>query len=281
MGFGIYTRLCRAAHFVKHVNIFSTIYWNFKLFPFKTARLLPVFIGYNVDIKGYTGGGISIQSNFVHRGMIKIGITELPIFPANGVHTMLRFQGGSKIVFGNNISIYKGCSIVASYGSTIEIGDDVVINMDTLIYSNNNIKIGNHVRIGWSSQIYDTSIHLMVETHTGNISTSQHEVLISDNVWLANHVTLAPGAKIPPFTTVAACSLVNKDFLNETTVGGLIVGAPAKFRDLGKIRIWNELIEWHLKNKFINEKRAVMNINEIGLSQTPFDATRNILYTSK
>lgn len=280
MGLGIYTRICRLAHLVKRVNLFATAYWNFRLFPYKIAKTLPILIGYNVDLINLKKGSISIRSNSIYRGMVKIGITDFPIFPAKKVHTMLRLQGGSKIVLGENITINKGCSIVASYGSTMEMGNDVWINMNSLIYCTNSVKIGNHVRVGWCSQIYDTSVHFMVERETGNVSTTQNEILISDNVWIANHATIAPGTKIPPFTTVASCSLVNKNFMHETAVGGLLAGMPAKFKDIGKIRIWNEQIEGQLKHIFISEHRTTVNVDEIGQSQFPFDANKNILYVS-
>lgn len=44
-----------------HVDLYATLKWNFKIFPFKIARKLPLFLGYNVDIQNYSGGGGPIE----------------------------------------------------------------------------------------------------------------------------------------------------------------------------------------------------------------------------
>lgn len=140
--------------------------------------------------------------------------------------------------------------MIATVGGSIEFGNDVLMNMHGLVYSNASVKIGNHVSFGWYCQVYDSSVHFMVDVNTGEIKDSKKPIVISDNVWMANHVTIAPGAAIPPFTTVAAMSLVNKDFLAYDMPGGLLVGSPAKYKNIGKVRILNESLEWRIKTYF-------------------------------
>lgn len=49
----------------KDVDLLATLKWNYKLFPFSVARKIPLFIGYNVDITGYSAnkanGGYFIE----------------------------------------------------------------------------------------------------------------------------------------------------------------------------------------------------------------------------
>lgn len=253
-GFGILSRLKWLRNESRYVNFFATIYWNFRIFPFSIARRLPIFIGHHVDIVNYEKGSIRLSDANPTRGTVELGISRYPIFPAKGLHTLLRFQGGGKVVFGRDVRITTGCSIIASAGGSVEFGNDVFVNMHSLIYSNASVKIGNHVRFGWYNQIYDSSVHFMVDIHTGEVKDSKNTVIIHNNVWIANHVTIAPGAVIPAFTTVAATSLVNKDFSEFNTPGGLLVGSPARYKDIGKVRIVNEDLEWRIKTHFRNIK---------------------------
>lgn len=268
----------------KDVDIIRTIYWNFRFFPFEIARKAPLFLGYNVDIINAKGGKICINSDEIQRGMIKIGITPFPTFPSKGLRSMIRFQGNSTITFGKDVSLMKGCSLVATYGGKITFGNDILINQHLLIYCNSSIEICNHVRIGWRVQIYDTPVHCVIDTATGEIKAPNKSVLISDNTWIGNHATISAGAQIPPFTIVASHSLVNKDFMQSpgSVIGGMLSGTPAKYRSTGKVRLVNDSIEGLLKTKFFGEnKRSSANVSELGYVSSPLNGDENILYRSK
>lgn len=279
-GFGILSRLKRWRHEARSVDFFATIYWNFRIFPFSIARRLPIFIGHHVDIVNYEKGCIQLSDPTPKRGSVELGVTRYPTFPVKGLHTLFRFQGGGKIILGQDVRINAGCALIATVGGSIEFGNDVLMNMHGLVYSNASVKIGNHVSFGWYCQVYDSSVHFMVDVNTGEIKDSKKPIVISDNVWMANHVTIAPGAAIPPFTTVAAMSLVNKDFLAYDMPGGLLVGSPAKYKNIGKVRILNESLEWRIKTYFRENCRGGISliINMLDLTQKPLDADSNPLY---
>lgn len=273
------SRISHIVEIAKDVNILSTIYWNFRFFPWQVARKLPVYIGYNVDIMHFERGNVTLSSDAIKRGMIKIGITSAPTFPSNGLHTLIRFHGNSSITFGRDVVINKGCSVIATYGGNIQIGDDVFINQYSLIYCNSSVKIGNYVSIGWSVQIYDTAVHYMVDINTGQIKNPAHPVIISDNVWICNHATISAGAKIPPSTVVSAHSLVNKDFMGVGFVGGMLYGTPAKYKQIDKVRIENYVIENQLKWHYFGEKKLMqVNITDLGYELLPRDGGHNVVH---
>ena len=286
-GFGILSKLKWLRNESRYVNFLATIYWNFRIFPFAKACRLPILVGHIVDIVNYEKGCITLSDPNPRRGTVEIGISRFPIFPAKGLHTLVRFQGGGKVIFGHEVRIATGCSLVASVGGTIVFGNDVYVNMHSLMYSNaSSIRIGNHVRVGWYCQIYDSSVHYMVDVNTGEVKDSKKPILISDNVWLANHVTVAPGAAIPSFTTVAATSLVNKDFSAFDTPGGLLVGTPANYKNIGKVRIVNEDLEWRIKMHFLTpndqmERGMCLITNALNLTPTPLEPYNNPLYRTK
>jgi len=204
------------------------------------------------------------------------------MFPCNGEHTLLRFNGGSRLVFnGGDVRIMKGCSIVLSYGGELSIGEDVLINQRTLIYSNSSVEIGSHSRTGWYAQIYDTPFHYMIDTETGVLSNPCKPIVLGNNVWIANHATITAGTRIPAFTTVASHALVNKDFSGHAVPGGVLMGTPATYRDAHKVRLLNDLIEYKIKNKFKqSDKKSTINLSELGYSAYPLSPEYNPLYRS-
>lgn len=264
---------------LRKVDLIKTLYWNYRLFPFKIACLCPILIGHNVQLIGVKRGNIQIEGNKYYRGIVKIGISDYPQFPTKFVSTMIRLSNGSKVIFGENVVIGVGCSIVGTYQGKIIIGNHVSINMYSMLYCNKEIIIGNDVRIGWKSQIYDSNIHYLIDIESGMVKSTSKSIIISNNVWIANSVTIAPGARIPPYTTVAAKSLVNRDFTVNSKSGGLIVGIPGHYKSTGKVRIINEEIQNQIKTIFMNSREVKdLDINLIGYSQAPLDSSLNPLY---
>lgn len=265
---------------VRTVNLISTIYWNFKLFPINIAKKVPIFLGYNVDFVGVKRGNIKLNcsESEIKKGMIHLGITKYPIYPAKGIHTLLRLSDKGSISFGKDVHIMKGCSLISSYKGNIEIGNDVFINQNTIIYSCSKVQISNHVALGWSVQLYDSSFHYLIDVHKGEIKNPTKSIYIGENVWIANHASITAGAKIPKFTIVASHSLVNKSFMDYKNIGGLLLGCPAKFVENGKVRLLNEKVENIIKNNyFVDENIHSLVIDEIGYSLKPIHPD-NILF---
>lgn len=281
--FKIFKTLRRVSNIINNVNIPKTIYWNFKLFPFKIAKRLPVFIGYHVEFKNVSRGKIKLKSQTPKRGTVRLGIISFPMFSKKGVSTLIRIENGSCIELGDNIEVAPGCSLIATLGGNIEMGSDVTISMFCLLYTNKDIKIGSHIRMGWMCQIYDTAFHCMIDTENGNIKNPAKRIVIEDNVWLANRVTVVAGAYIPTFTTAASQSFVNKDFskIGKGVFGGILMGSPAKFKDSHRVRLLNNGVEGCLRGVYFGQKNLdIVNIEDVGYNVEPLAAHKNILYNS-
>lgn len=263
---------------LNHINIIATIIWNFRLFPFKIALKYPILIGHNVDFYGVHRGDIILESQRIRKGMIRIGISRFPTFPSKGLHTMIRVSPNSSITFGEEVILNTGCSLIAACGGQIIIGNDVWINQCSIFYSNSEIRIGNHTRIGWKTQLYDSPVHFLIDTNTGNVSDSKRPIYVGNNVWIANHVSISAGAYIPDFTVVASHSLVNKNFSEQKEIGGLLVGIPAKYKDNKKVRLLNDSVEAELKVKYFQSKKNCVNLRDLGYNIEPFNPKSNFLY---
>ena len=140
----------------------------------------------------------------------------------------------SKIDFGHNLTSGKNCRIEA-YGETKKVslffGNNVEINDSVHITASNHVSIGNNVLIASKIYISDTSHG----SYAGNENDSNpdtppglrplycNKVVIEDNVWLGESVSVLPGVVIGKGTIVGANSVVSKSLPSYV----IAVGSPA------------------------------------------------------
>lgn len=108
----------------------------------------------------------------------------------------------------------------------IEIGDDVWINNNAVIIAERTrILIGANTLIGTEFTVYDSDFH---DPHPERRTARTHKcapVNIGKNVFIGSRVTVLKGVNIGDNAVIAANSVVTKDVLESTIVGG----APAIF----------------------------------------------------
>lgn len=215
-----------------HFNLFKTLYFNFKVFDFKQALKLPVFIYGRCQFEELKRGCIVLKQP--KTGCVKIGggwYTNMFGF-SNRYVSFLRIKG--KLILGHNIIIQQGILISVNENAFLKIGNYVRINERTSIHARVGITIEDKCRIGWNTQIFDTSFHYMV--NNGKITYRDAPVYLEHNVWLANNVSIMKGSYLPAFTVVASNSLVNKNMM-EIGEHCLIGGIPSKLIHRGVERL--------------------------------------------
>ena len=111
----------------------------------------------------------------------------------------VQIDSPSKLTIGNNVSINRGSIIHA--GGEVEIGDDVLVGPGVIIYSQNHIYNAKNIKI--SEQGYETK-----------------KVKIYNNVWIGANSIILPGVQIESGAVVAAGSVVTKNVMSNTVVGG-------------------------------------------------------------
>lgn len=247
----------------QNFNLFKTLYFNFKVFNFKDALTLPVFLYGHVQLEGIHRGCIVLHQ--VRQGTIIIGggwYTEM-FGSSVRYRSFLRIKG--KIICGVNVTINQGAVISVNENAFIKIGDNVRFNERLTMHSKERIEIGNNVLIGWNTQIVDSDFHYTV--NNGKIKYRTKPVLLNQGVWIANGVSIMKGTNIPAFSVVASNSLVNKDF-SDCGESCLIGGLPAKLisNDVKWLRLRdsevdklfktpNEIIEYEdIKDELMNKK---------------------------
>lgn len=110
------------------------------------------------------------------------------------------------------------------FGTNIHIGDNTVINVNSVILDRSTVEIGDNVLIGPNCALY-TSLHpLDYPSRNQNIMDCK-PIIIEDNVWLCGNVVVMPGVKIGNGAVIGAGSVVTSNVEANT----LVAGNPARF----------------------------------------------------
>jgi acetyltransferase-like isoleucine patch superfamily enzyme len=166
-----------------------------------------------------------------------------------GQNSLLRYPidllGGKYISIGKKTGIGARGVITAwdkhngdSYTPEIIIGNNIWIGEDCHITAINKIQIGDNALIGKKVTITDNShgkceYDLLEIPPNSRPLYSKGPVIIEDNVWIGDKVTILPGVKIGKNSIIGANSVVTKDVDENCVVGG----NPAKILKVMKNRI--------------------------------------------
>lgn len=219
-------RQCRSFYhklkFYYSVNWSKTLYFNFKKFPFETAKKLPVFFYGKVKFasiigeiqldgniqKGMIGFGQPYEMNTVHRGIAEISI-----------------QG--KLVFKGKFQFGKDCFVFVGENALCVLGNMASLASSGKIICTEKIVLGDYARLGSECQIIDTNFHDLIDTKTGEKLEKSAPIFVGNYNFISNRVSILKGTQTPNFCTIASNSLCTKDYksLGENI---LIGGIPAQ-----------------------------------------------------
>ena len=145
----------------------------------------------------------------------------------------LKLEGHESIIIGNNVVVGKNSTLTAwgsymekRYTPTILIGDNTFLGEYTNISAINNITLGSHVLLGRWVTIIDHSHGLFDSMNDANVPPIKRDlfskggIIIDDNVWIADKVTICPGVHIGKGSIVASNSVVTKNIPPYTMCGG-------------------------------------------------------------
>lgn len=163
-----------------------------------------------------------ISSEFKHIG-----------YPINWYPPIRFLCGGKYISIGNGVSIGKNVTLTAwdsyqdqRFKPEIIIGDNSSIGDDAHITAIDRIVIGNNVLFGKKVLITDNS-HGSSDFKQMNLAPSKRPlyskgpVIIEDNVWIGEKVSIMPGVHVGYGSIIAANSVVTKDVPSYCVVAGI------------------------------------------------------------
>ncbi len=166
---------------------------------------------------------------------VKIDSTTLN----NGAKFFIRNEQKQVQITVGQHSMISGMFVVEKQGGTIAIGDRTFIGGGKFI-STCNISIGNDVMFAWGCTVMDNDAHSLdwenrqhdvsdwikgvKENQVGKYKDWSHvaeaAVSIGDKVWIGYESKIMKGVSIGEGAVVAAGSVVTKDVLPYTLVGG-------------------------------------------------------------
>ena len=229
-----------------HTNVFKTIWFNFKMLPFRQAVKLPFFIYRNVHFRDLSG---EVEVNKVHFGMVKVGYSLH--YVATSV-PMTEWTIRGKLVLNGPTRFFQGTYLLICDKATLTCGGIYnLFGSGCKIICFDKITIGKRVDITWECQIMDTSFHYIQSTEdlSVEIAPLTKEIIIGDYVWIGNRTTISKGAVIPDESIIASNSLVNKNLSGDGSYC-LFAGMPVKVVKRGVGRVWNESHESELDKKY-------------------------------
>lgn len=141
------------------------------------------------------------------------------------------------------IRVGKNCVIngdLTAIGGKITVGDYVIINEHSRVFSNDEITIGDHVMISWGCSILDSNMHSLhsadrkndtltaaeaIRNHTigQNVDRSNvvtKPVVIKESAWIGIDAIIMKGVTIGKGAVVGAGSVVTKDVPDFAVVAG-------------------------------------------------------------
>ncbi|MCB2295311.1 acyltransferase [Clostridium algoriphilum] len=208
------------------ISMPKTILFNFKVFPFKVARKLPVLIAYNVKIHNIYRDCIIINRE-ISRFMIKINFGN----GSDGVNYSYKKTGyidvreKARIIFNGKADFSSGVSIRVDHGD-LTFGNNFSCNKTCFFSCSKEVTIGNDVLLGWSINIRDSDGHTISNLNDIDIvQKTCKPVVIGNHVWLASKVDILKGTIIPDDCIVGYNSCVTRKFVEKNCI---ISGYPAK-----------------------------------------------------
>lgn len=218
--------------FYLSVNWIKTLYFNLKMFPFATARKLPVIFYGSVKIK-------SLKGNFIihapiERGMIGFG---QPYEIITRSKRTAEFYLEGEIVVKGYVQFGIDYFVHVTEGARLQLGNMASLGNNGKIICTNAITLGDFARIGFESQLMDSTFHQMIDTNTGERLPMTAPIKIGYYNYIGNRVTIMSKTVTPDYCTVSSNSHLNRDYSNlgkNTMVGGI----PAKLVSENIARDW-------------------------------------------
>lgn len=218
------------------VNWIKTLYFNFKMFPLSVALKLPVYFYGKVSLRSLKGT-ITITAP-IQRAMIGFG-QSYEVFKSTKGTAELHLDG--QITFNGYTQFGKDCLVYVSGNAKLEFGNMSSLGSNGKILCYHKITLGDYARIGFESQLMDTTAHQMINTNTKEKYPMFSPIVIGNFNYISNRVTILAKTKTPDYCSIASNSLCSKDY---TSFGEkiLIGGIPATLIKENISRDWaNEM----------------------------------------
>lgn len=218
--------------FLKNVNIWKTIWFNFHYFPFKTAIRFPFLIYYRTLLRKM-GGKIIIQAP-VRTGMVKFGAHYVKIIDPFYLRTVWDVEG--TLVIKGQTTIGRGCKINVEKDGTLVLGDNFLVTGTSAIICEKEITFGDDCLLSWDILIMDTDCHHIYNDSNEKINFPK-AINVGSHVWIGCRNTILKGVSIGDNNVIAANSTITHSLQESNS----IIGGNGKMAEVLKRNV-----TWHI-----------------------------------
>lgn len=196
-------------------GLLKSIYWNFRLLPFKQAIKIPIILGSSCTLRSCKRGCIQFKCERIRPGILIIG-TEYYGFPPKG-GTMVRCEG--KMIIKGFDTHWFGSNgyLTISKNGCLEIDDNFHIGNGWCIYVSSNSKIGANCMFSWNILLLDTDCHPITDK-SNRLLNPPRGFTISDNVWIGAYSSILKGAQIPFGSIIATGSIITAELSSKNSI---------------------------------------------------------------
>lgn len=178
-------RICEAL-----LGLPKTIYFNFRMFPIRTAIRMPVFLSSHVWLEDISGE-VELPEKPKFAG-VKIGFSGVGIFDWHHSRTIL--QLGGRTTFKGKAYIGHGSRISVGKNGHLTIGDNFQITAETAIICHHSVTFGRDCMVSWQCQFMDTDFHSIYEN--GILKNPVRPIHIRDHCWIGSRCLILKGTEL-------------------------------------------------------------------------------------
>ena len=207
------------AFFKKTRTFIYSMYFNFRILPFRQAVQLPFGCYVWPTIKE-NDGVVKFECPKIRRFMVKLGVQKTPILPQRS----LVWANQGTIVFKGKCKIGHHSLVQVREEGYLEFGDQVGLNTGCRIVCQQKIVFKPRVKASWECQFYDTNFHPLIDMISNKPVRMRSPIVIGANAWIGHNVIITKGVKLADGVIVSSGSVVRNIF---RTPNCLISGNPA------------------------------------------------------
>lgn len=153
------------------------------------------------------------------------------VLPASAVVTVpLRCEGVGSVTFGSDCHLGYHRSFRCGTGeilvstrskhARVSVGHGTWINNNCSIASRESVEIGPRCLIGFFVMICDFEAHALEPSLRHNYEGEAREIILGENVWIGDRVTILKGASVGDNSVIGACSVVTGSIPRNVVAAG-------------------------------------------------------------
>lgn len=245
------------------LNIFKTIWINFRSLPLRQAIKFPIVVYGGLKIMSLRGK-IIINAP-IKCGMIKFGDEGYSHMQTPKISVIWNI---SQMIFNGSAVFSSGFRLRTTERGTITFGKECFTNVNVSIDALDDIYIGDYTRISFGTTILNGDLHYIIDMNNMKIGRNHAPIRIGAYNWITSDVKVMKGCVTPDWVIVLGNSLINKDYTKTIPENSIIGGQPAKLIAEGMRRIFSEKSEIRITDYFKSSDEKIFNIlNGIDLNE--------------